>query len=138
MIGNCAGIGTKFLDYFNENVTFFVTEDYDSDTVVIYNYLIGNSEEIDKENLIEKQIKSLLVISIEELHKILDIKRNGEEEPEFRLDQNGILKIDFIPIKDKLLGSRLYNELNFVAIDFETANNFRKSACSSLQITQNF
>lgn len=130
MIGNCAGVGTKFLDYFNDNVTFLVTEDYDSDTIIIYKYLLGNSVEIDKESLIEKQIKSLLVISIEELHKILDIKRNGGETPEFRYDQNGILKIDFNPIKIQPSGQRLYKELNFVAIDFETANNFRRSACS--------
>ena len=130
MIGNCAGVGTKFLDYFNEPVTFLVTEDYDSDTVEIYNYLIGNSEEIDKVNLIEKKIKSLLVISVQELHKMLEIKHNGGENSKFKYDQNGIFKIDFNLKGNQPLESRLYNELNFVAIDFETANNFRRSACS--------
>ena len=133
LVGYCAGIGTKYLDHFSDNVKFFVTEDLKADSLIISNHLKGSLDDSKKDKTIGKRIKSLYILTLNEFLQLIELKNNGLPTLTFSKNSEELLCVDYsektisidVPVKSVTL-----NEINFIAIDFETANNYRRSACA--------
>lgn len=114
LVGNKGGIGTKYYEHFDSPVKLIVSENPESDLPIIKKYLIAEAKNMkDAELAVDNRIKTIDVISTKEFVEMVKSIHKTKIETEE-------------PTQPKLK----VKTLNYTAIDFETANNFRRSACS--------
>ncbi len=112
LVGNYGGIGTKYYEHFDSPVKLLVSENPESDLLIIKKYLMDEAQNMkDAELAVTNRIKTIEILNTKEFVEMV----NSIHKAGMQIEK---------PIKNKI------KTLNYTAIDFETANNFRRSACS--------
>lgn len=71
LVGYCSGIGTKYYEHLGDNVKFIITEDFDSDKILISKYLSSIILAKNKDKLISSRLTSMQKLTTLEFLEII-------------------------------------------------------------------
>ncbi len=78
IVGYCSGIGTKQVEYLDQPISYFVSDNFDLDKIAVSNYLKKITIAKDVNKVIERRINEMKIISLNDFYELVRSTPSGK------------------------------------------------------------